>query len=288
MMLIDLKAPDDYDYITLEYDKLKKESFKEKPGMNNWYQRPDPFMAAYVRSIMVLEDFSGLEALTIPLFPNGMPALIWQTGSTKVDNKSTGQLTLSGKTNFPDNLPPGKEITVIAYLFKPYALNTLFEIGASELTTKSIHGKLRQSAKFLALEEELTHSVTTTGMQKLLDSFISDQLLVNINVCRIIQYATDIILLYPVADTLPFILKELDITERTFQRVFKKYVGVTPNQYRRICQFHSGFQQLRKNQFGKLSDIAYENGYADQSHYIRSFKEFTSLTPKDYLKYGLA
>lgn len=256
--------------------------------MKNCYQRPDPSIDAYVRSIMVLEDFSGLHAMTIPLFPNGIPALMWQTRSRKFDHKLTGQLTLSGKMAFPDNLPPGEETTLIAYLFKPYALNTLFGIGALELTTKPMDVKLRQSEKVLTLQEQLTHSRTTAMMQKLLDVFISEQLEANNDVCRIIKYATDTILLYPVADTLPFILNALDITERTFQRVFKKYVGVTPNHYRRICQFHTGFQQLRNKQFGKLSDIAYQNGYADQSHYIRSFKEFTKITPKDYLKYGLA
>jgi AraC-like DNA-binding protein len=35
-----------------------------------------------------------------------------------------------------------------------------------------------------------------------------------------------------------------------------------------------------------LSDIAFENGYADQSHYVRAFKEFTNITPKDYLKFA--
>lgn len=256
--------------------------------MKNWYQRPDPSIAAHVRSIMVFEDFSGLHAMTIPLFPNGMPALMWQTGSTKFDHKLTGQLTLSGKMAFPDNLPPGEDTTLIVYLFKPYAFEYVVWDWCSRIETKPIGGKLRQSEKVLPIQEQLTHSRTTAKMQKLLNVFISEQLEANNDVCRIIKYATDIILLYPVADTLPFILKALDITERTFQRIFEKYVGATPNQYRRICQFHSGFQQLRNKQFGKLSDIAYENGYADQSHYIRSFKEFINITPKDYLKYGLA
>jgi len=41
-------------------------------------------------------------------------------------------------------------------------------------------------------------------------------------------------------------------------------------------------------QFQNLSDIAYDNDYADQSHYIRAFKEFTNITPKEYLHLGIA
>ena len=69
--------------------------------------------------------------------------------------------------------------------------------------------------------------------------------------------------------------------------MFKKYVGVTPNQYRRICQFQVSFAQLRGKEFNKLTDVAYDNGFADQSHFIRSFREFTQITPNDYLRSGL-
>ena len=105
--------------------------------------------------------------------------------------------------------------------------------------------------------------------------------------CEIIKYATDEIMCNPSTEILTTIQTELDLNERTFQRIFKKYVGITPNQYRRICQFQVSFTQLRAKEFNKLTDVAYENGFADQSHFIRSFKEFTQTTPNDYLRSGL-
>jgi AraC-like DNA-binding protein len=78
--------------------------------------------------------------------------------------------------------------------------------------------------------------------------------------------------------------KELRISERTFRRLFDLHVGISPKMFSRICQFDSAFQQLNTDQFSKLSDVAYENGYADQSHLIRSFKEFTTFSPSEYLK----
>jgi AraC-like DNA-binding protein len=31
-----------------------------------------------------------------------------------------------------------------------------------------------------------------------------------------------------------------------------------------------------------LTDLAYENEYFDQAHFIKEFKEFTGITPKEF------
>ncbi|MNL65149.1 DNA-binding transcriptional activator FeaR [compost metagenome] len=67
------------------------------------------------------------------------------------------------------------------------------------------------------------------------------------------------------------------------QRLFENNVGMSAKLFRRVCQFDASFQRLNQLQFDKLSDVAFEHGYADQSHFIRVFREFTGLTPKEYL-----
>jgi len=32
----------------------------------------------------------------------------------------------------------------------------------------------------------------------------------------------------------------------------------------------------------RLTDLAYDNEYYDQSHFIKDFKEFTGLSPKEF------
>jgi AraC-like DNA-binding protein len=77
---------------------------------------------------------------------------------------------------------------------------------------------------------------------------------------------------------------ELNISERSFERKFEQYVGISPKLFSKICRFQASFQQLKDNRYNKLSDIAFENGYADQSHFIRVFKEFTGLSPLEFQK----
>lgn len=40
---------------------------------------------------------------------------------------------------------------------------------------------------------------------------------------------------------------------------------------------------LIHRQSGKLTDIAYESNYFDQAHFIKDFKEFTGLSPKQFI-----
>jgi len=78
--------------------------------------------------------------------------------------------------------------------------------------------------------------------------------------------------------------QKLRMTERSLERRFKQAIGISPKLFGRICRFQVSLNQLRKDNYDKLSDIAYENGYADQSHFIRSFREFAGVSPFDFKK----
>lgn len=52
----------------------------------------------------------------------------------------------------------------------------------------------------------------------------------------------------------------------------------------RTLLFQETLDQLRTNSYDKLSDIAYENEYFDQSYFIRVLKEFTGFSPLEFKK----
>jgi len=138
-----------------------------------------------------------------------------------------------------------------------------------------------------ALRTQLMYAADTGRKVEVLDNLLIHQLQINKHACEVIKYATDEMMYNPGTEILSLLLNKLNLNERSFQRMFKKYVGVTPNQYRRICQFQLSFTQLRGKAFNKLTDVAYDNGFADQSHFIRAFREFTQATPQEYLRFGL-
>ena len=255
--------------------------------MNHWYQTPNQLLPGYIRTVLILEGFSQPDPDNLPLFTNGMPALFCKTEKESSENETIIQLGIFGRSVPEEYWNVNTNTTIIAYFFKPFAVATIFNIPANKLNKEPIDLVNWSPHKTNALKTQLTYATSTSRKVEVLDNLLIDQLKQNKRECEIIQNITDQIIYNPGTEILAELLKKFKLNERTFQRIFKKYVGVTPNQYRRICQFHISFAQLRAKDFDKLSDVAYDNGFADQSHFIRSFKEFTLITPNDYLKSGL-
>lgn len=74
-----------------------------------------------------------------------------------------------------------------------------------------------------------------------------------------------------------------NISIRKLERMFNKYVGISALTYSTINRFHNSLNQLLSNDYSKLSDVAYGNGYFDQMHFIKEFKRFTGNTPKSFV-----
>ena len=82
--------------------------------------------------------------------------------------------------------------------------------------------------------------------------------------------------------TIKAITDKLFITERTLERRFKKNIGVTPKTFCKIIQFQHSLHQISANEKSKMLDAVYENGFSDQSHFIRTFKKYTGITPLEF------
>lgn len=255
--------------------------------MSHVYHKPNELLTAYVRTVLVMDGFGGPDSNQLPAFTNGMPALCCKTEKYEAGFERISEIKLFNSSIPDDFWILNSTSTILTYFFKPFVLTSLFHVAAKELNKNPIDLCNWSPHMYNALNTQMIYADTISSKLEVFDNLLIQQHIKNKATFDIVQYATDAILSNPSNDILAEILTELNLNERTFQRMFKKYVGVTATQYRRICQFQGSFDQLRSKQFGKISDVAFDNGFADQSHFIRSFKEFTRTTPNDYLDNGL-
>jgi AraC-like DNA-binding protein len=75
-----------------------------------------------------------------------------------------------------------------------------------------------------------------------------------------------------------------NITERTLQRLFSRYVGVSPSWVIRRCRIHEAVDQLDQGEIIDWPTLAVTLGYFDQAHFIKDFKKIIGLSPGNYVR----
>ncbi|TRX48065.1 AraC family transcriptional regulator [Fulvivirga sp. M361] len=78
------------------------------------------------------------------------------------------------------------------------------------------------------------------------------------------------------------IADELNYTSKHLINVFKDVVGITPKKYFQIGQLNLAARKMWHHPTKTLTQLALECGFYDQSHFIRTFKKFTRLTPSEF------
>jgi AraC-like DNA-binding protein len=74
----------------------------------------------------------------------------------------------------------------------------------------------------------------------------------------------------------------LSISQKSFIQKFKKNYLLTPGEYAKLKQVNYAIQLLQNNKSEKLINVALDSGFYDQSHFIRVFKKFCGVTPKEF------
>jgi AraC-like DNA-binding protein len=77
--------------------------------------------------------------------------------------------------------------------------------------------------------------------------------------------------------------KQLGVSDRTIRNHFYDYIGCSPKEYLRIVKLKQVANQLKHSQ-KSLTNIAYENNYFDQAHFIHEIKDITGQSPNELRK----
>ena len=80
------------------------------------------------------------------------------------------------------------------------------------------------------------------------------------------------------------ICEMVGLSLRWMEMVFREFLGTSPSSVRKVIQFNKAVSLIYSNSATNLTDIALISGYFDQSHFIKSFKQFTGKLPSKFAK----
>lgn len=78
------------------------------------------------------------------------------------------------------------------------------------------------------------------------------------------------------------LVEQFDTSKRSLQRMFKRYVGVSPKWVIKRYRLHEVAGEIVENGETDWAQLAVDLGYFDQSHFIKDFRSIVGQTPKEY------
>ena len=79
-------------------------------------------------------------------------------------------------------------------------------------------------------------------------------------------------------------IRHAEFTNRHIRRLSIKYLGISPNLLSRIVRYQKSLHFLKAYPEDCMAGLAIEQGYFDQSHFIKEFKRFQGVTPRELIR----
>lgn len=166
------------------------------------------------------------------------------------------------------------------YLY-PYAIPELFAIASCELTNEMPRLRDILGKGAIDLEEQMVVAADHAERVRICSAFLEKRLPF---VKRTQSGLTETIKEMMQSDkksSLEELASRNFLSVRQFERNFKTFSGFSPKHFSRLMRFQASLKmQHDKNK--SLTEIAYDCGYYDQSHFIHDFKAFSGYNPKSY------
>jgi len=78
--------------------------------------------------------------------------------------------------------------------------------------------------------------------------------------------------------------REAEVSQKKLIRLFAEEVGTTPKTYLRVARFQRVLARVHIAPRVDWMEEVHAQGYYDQPHFIREFREFSGFTPTEYFK----
>ncbi len=257
-------------------------------AINIDFYAPSERLRPWVKYYWMLRADGGMD---VPSWPVGCPMLVFHRREPLfIPETGTWQprVAVSGQVDFPSRLQSAGRVEMLVAVLTPWALRHLSrrpgsefynrEVSVSDLSDRSLAGLSMQVVESSADDYSLVGMVDRWLSQR----FSEGEPLNAARVRAALRYLE--------ADSrgnVAGMAEAACLGRKQFERVFRDTVGMNPKEYSRIFRFQRAMWHLQQGNTD-YQEIVYAGGYADQSHFIREFREFSGMTPAVMASSGIA
>ncbi|MDQ0594822.1 AraC-like DNA-binding protein [Chryseobacterium ginsenosidimutans] len=166
--------------------------------------------------------------------------------------------------------------------FLPLTNITIKEMEDTAIPLEELFGK-----DGLHIEEKILSAHSAPEKIKLIEAFLIKRLTNAEIIDQVVRSTVETILTANGQLPVEELSRQTNINRRQLERKFSSCIGLSPKQLSKTIRLQAALKMLLVNEFTNLTSLAYENGYYDQAHFIKDFREFVGITPKEFYGKGL-
>jgi AraC-like DNA-binding protein len=192
-------------------------------------------------------------------------------------------MVMGQRTKSFDILPSGN-VDTFAICFYPIGFANFVKMPLENLVDKETPiSELFGQVEADILEQQMIKATDTRQRIDIIEAFLLKILSEKNTISNIVKSTVDILLKTNGTTPINDILIDDISKRRQLERHFRKQIGISPKQLSKAIRLQATLNLLLNKKSETLTDIAYENDYFDQNHFIKDFKDLVGVTPKEYL-----
>ena len=213
---------------------------------------------------------------------DGIPRHTFDNETLK-PNATFTKVWISGQQKHYISISAEKNSEMFVIQFKTLGALPYFGKGIAGLNDRVVPAEEILGERILQLHEELLAAPDSQAKFDAATTWLNERFDPELNPPEELLEFAGTLAAHPSAD-ISELAASYPKTHKHLISQFKQYSGLTPKAYHRILRFNDILQKVRQQQHIGWSDIAYQCGLSDQSHFIREFRHFSGFNPSEFIR----
>ncbi|MGB1242623.1 MAG: DUF6597 domain-containing transcriptional factor [Chitinophagales bacterium] len=256
--------------------------------MNHQIFEPHQDLASLVKCYWSLEISKEKTPKINTIVPDGCIKMIFHYGDKYKHHSENGnsifvpRCLVVGQLTRPYVVEPTGETGTFFVCFHPNGFLPFATIPIKDMenTVVSFEKLFGKEGEEIGLK--ILNASSTSERISLIEAFLFKRLTNTKTIDHIVKSTVETILTANGQFSVDLLSKQNKTSRRQLSRKFSSDIGLSPKQLSKTIRLQATLKMLLTKNITSLTNLAYENEYYDQAHFIKEFKTFTGLTPKEF------
>lgn len=256
---------------------------------------PEPFFSRYIDSYFTIDTSLVQEDITDLVVPDGTFGILFIDSQHSIKRNTSLQappVTLKKSSVFGQKTKPVNYYyspgTTESFGIKvnPEGMPLFLNENQKELKNLRVEFDGLEDPELKELEEKVLEQPSVAGKIKAVEDFVVQRVARLNSDENYLLFTAIVEYIKAKKGEVRFnqLTRHFNLHYKKIERLFQHYLGVTPKTYIRIIRFNATIYLHKCSNNLNFTQLGNEAGFFDQSHFIREFKTFSNLTPKDFFR----